>query len=102
VAILAAEHQRRRAIEQREVDVGAKTNQAAIAPIHDMSLSGKDVTALMLACGNGFHEIARLLLQNGVSPNTADANGWSPIHWAAGRKHLMCLAHRAAAAHLRS
>ena len=35
------------------------------------------VTALMLACGNGFHEIARLLLQTSMSPNTSDANGYA-------------------------
>lgn len=41
------------------------------------------VTALLLAAGNGFADIASILLDKGADPYVTDSRGWGVVHYAA-------------------
>ena len=45
-------------------------------------------TLLSMASSVGHEEVVRLLLGKGADVNMADADGWTPIHWAAHRGHI--------------
>eukprot|EP00741_Cyanophora_paradoxa_P012870 tig00020629_g12427.t1 len=63
---------------RRELDAGAPVD----AVDHD-SDSGRELTALMLACQRGHEDIARLLLERGAYVNARDERGFTALLQAA-------------------
>jgi ankyrin repeat protein len=54
-----------------------------VAPLRVASDAKRPGTALSAAIGNGHLAVARRLLEGGASASTADATGWTPLHYAA-------------------
>ena len=48
---------------------------------------GDGASALILASGKGFTQIATLLINKGANVNTANRNGWTPLMGAASNGH---------------
>jgi ankyrin repeat protein len=60
----------------------------------DMNWRGvKGRTALLAACRNGHHQLTHMLLCEGATPDLANDAGVTPLHLAADRGHVECVAH---------
>ncbi|KAF5618694.1 ankyrin repeat-containing protein [Fusarium sp. NRRL 52700] len=49
------------------------------------------ITPVHLAAGQGHPEIVRLLLESSANALDADTSGWTPIHWACLKRHIITM-----------
>lgn len=77
----------RAAVEKNDIDGAVACLNQGANP--NAKYPGSGLTPLMLACGYGYEELAKLLLERGADPNCADSKGGAfPIHKACQGGHL--------------
>jgi ankyrin repeat protein len=70
---------------EQGVDVNSRTesyNALKLSTEDAGSVNGFDCTALMVACGEGFLEATKCLVELGADVNAQNENGHSPLHFA--------------------
>ncbi len=68
--------------------VAAELDGIAAAP---GALTNEGATAVVLAAREAHVDVVRALVGAGGDAAQADAEGWTPLHWAARRGHLACV-----------